>query len=68
MSCWKGSWKIHFIYFAAVYVKLKELNFIKTIFYVQNRFSRPKIDPHVNFNNFQAEENFFIFKIFGMSR
>ena len=40
----------------------------KTSFYVQNRSSRPKIDPHVNFNNFQAEENFFIFKIFGTSR
>ena len=40
-------------------------NFRKTSFYVQNRSSRPKIDPHVNFNNFQAEENFFIFKILG---
>ena len=28
----------------------------------------PKLTPHVNFNNFQAEENFFIFKIFGASR
>ena len=28
MFCWKGSWKIYFIYFATVYVKLKELNFI----------------------------------------
>ena len=28
----------------------------------------PKLTPHVNFKNFQAEENFFIFKIFGMSR
>ena len=43
-------------------------NFKKTSFYVQNRSSRPKIDPHVNFNNFQAEENFFIFTIFGTSR
>ena len=43
-------------------------NFKKTSFYVQNRSSRPKIDPHVNFNNFQAEEDFFIFKIFGTSR
>ena len=43
-------------------------NFKKTSFYVQNRCSRSKIDPHVNFNNFQAEENFFIFKIFGTSR
>ena len=28
MFCWKGSWKIYFIYFATVYVKLKELSFI----------------------------------------
>ena len=28
MFCWKGSWKIYFIYLAVVYVKLKELNFI----------------------------------------
>ena len=28
----------------------------------------PKLTLHVNFNNFQAEENFFIFKIFGTSR
>ena len=28
MFCWKGSWKIYFIYFATLYVKLKELNFI----------------------------------------
>ena len=25
----------------------------------------PKLTPHVNFSNFQAEENFFIFKILG---
>ena len=24
----------------------------------------PKLIPHVNFNNFQAEENIFIFKVF----
>ena len=28
----------------------------------------PKLTLHINFNNFQAEENFFIFKIFGTSR
>ena len=28
----------------------------------------PKLTPHVNFINFQAEENLFIFKIFGTSR
>ena len=28
----------------------------------------PKLTPHVNFSNFQAEENFFIFKIYGTSR
>ena len=43
-------------------------NFKKMSFYVQNRSSRPKIDPHANFSNFQAEENLFIFKIFGTSR
>ena len=43
-------------------------NFKKVTFYVQIRSFRPKIDPQVNFSNFQAEENFFIFKIFGTSR
>ena len=33
-------------------------NFKKRGFYVQNRSSRPKLTPHVNFSNFQAEENF----------
>ena len=42
-------------------------NLKKKSFYVQNRSSRPKIDPHVNFSNFQAEENLFIFKVFGTS-
>ena len=37
-------------------------------FCVQNRSSRPRIDPHVNLSNFQAQENCFIFKIFGTSR
>ena len=33
--------------------------------YVQIRSFPPKIDPpHVNFSNFQAEENFFIFQNF----
>ena len=31
-------------------------NLKKKSFYVQNRSSRPKIDPHVNFSNFQVEE------------
>ena len=39
--------------------------FKKMSFYVQNRSSRPKIDPHVNFNNFQAEENFSFSKFLG---
>ena len=26
--------------------------------YVQDRSFRPKIDPHVNFSNFQLEESF----------
>ena len=47
----------------------KGFNFKKMSFYVQNRSSRPKSEPpHVNFSNFQAEENFFIFKIFGTSQ
>ena len=38
-------------------------------FRVQNRSSQPKIYPHVNFSNFQVEENFFILQIFaGRSR
>ena len=28
----------------------------------------PKLTPNVTFSNFQAEENFFIFKIFGTSQ
>ena len=39
-------------------------NFRKVRFCFQNRFPRPKIDPHVNFNNFQAAENFFHFQNF----
>ena len=41
---------------------------LKMSFYVQNQFFRPKIDPHVNFSNFQAEENFSFSKFFGTSR
>ena len=33
-------------------------NLKKMSFYVQNRSSRPKVDPHVNFSNFQSEEIF----------
>ena len=39
-----------------------------TVFMSRIVLLHPKLTPHVNFNNFQAEENFFIFKIFGMSR
>ena len=46
-------------------IKFGYLPHLKTSFYVQSRSSRPKIDPHVNFSNFQAKEIFFIFKIFG---
>ena len=38
-------------------------NLMKMSFYFQNRSSRPKIDPRVNFSNFQAEE-IFSFPIF----
>ena len=43
-------------------------NFKKTSFMSRIVLLNPKLTPHVNFNNFQAEEIFFIFKIFGMSR
>ena len=32
-------------------------------FYVQNPSPGPKIDPHVNFSNFQAEEIFLFSKL-----
>ena len=35
---------------------LKKVNCLS--FYVQNRSSQPKIDPHVNFSNFQDEDIF----------
>ena len=51
---------------SAIYPREMGLTFKKMSFYVQNRSSRPKIDPpHVNFSNFQTEEFFFIFKILG---
>ena len=37
-----------------LFIPRKRVNFEKKSFYVQNRSSRPKIDPHVNFSNFQA--------------
>ena len=43
-------------------------NFKKTSFYVQNRSSRPKIDPPCQFQQFSSRGQFFIFKIFGTSR
>ena len=42
-----------------------DLTLKKMSVYGQIRSFQPKIDPHVNFSNFQAEENFVIFKIFG---
>ena len=45
----------------AIYPRKTGLTLKKMSFYAQNRSSRPKIDPpHVNFSNFQVEENFFI--------
>ena len=41
------------------------IKFKKMGFYVQNRSSRPKIDPHVNFSNFKVEENFSFCKFLG---
>ena len=43
------------------------LNLKKTSFYVQNRSSRPKIDPPCQFQQFSSRGKFFIFKIFGTS-
>ena len=43
---------------SAIYTRKTGLTLKKMSFYVQNRSSRPKIDPHVNFSNFQIEENF----------
>ena len=40
-------------------------NFKKMGFYVQKRSSRPKIDPYVNFSNFQVEEIFSFSKFLG---
>ena len=37
----------------------------KMRFYVQTRSSRPKIDPHVNFSNFEVEEIFSFSKFLG---
>ena len=44
---------------SAIYPRKTGLT-LKKSFYVQNPSFRPKIDPHVNFSNFQVEENFFI--------
>ena len=40
-------------------------NFKKMSFYVQNRSSRPKIDPPCQFQQFSSIGKFFIFKILG---
>ena len=37
-------------------------------FYVKNRSSPPKIDPHVNFSNFQVEKNFHFVNFFSMRK
>ena len=49
---------------SATYPPENGWNFKKVSFYIQNRYPRPKIYPHVNFSTLQAEENFFIFKNF----
>ena len=40
-------------------------NFKNMIFMSRIVLLDPKLTPHVNFSNFQAEENFFIFKLLG---
>ena len=48
---------------------LNVLSFLRSDFYLREEHSsRPKIGPPVNFSNFQAEEDFFIFKISGTSQ
>ena len=43
-------------------------NFEKLSFMSRFVLFDPKLNPHVNFSNFEAEESFLIFKIFGMSQ
>ena len=50
---------------SAIYPRKIGLALKKLVFYVQNRSSRPIVDPHVNFSNFQAEENFSFCKFLG---
>ena len=45
-----------------------EFTFKKPAFMSRIVLLDPKFTPHVNFNNFQAQENFFISKLFGKSR
>ena len=52
-----------------VYPRKTGLTLKKRVFMSLIVLLDPKLTPHVNFNNFQAEEKFFIFKIFaGTSR
>ena len=51
-----------------LFIPGKRVKLLKMSFYVQNRSSRLKVDPHVNLSKFQAEENFFILYIFEIPR
>ena len=53
---------------STIYPRKTGLILKKRVFMSRIVLLDPKLTPHVNFNNFQAEENFFIFKIFGTSR
>ena len=46
----------------------KRVLFLKNEFSVQNRSSRPNIEPPCQFHQFSSREKIFIFKIFGTSR
>ena len=53
---------------STIYPRKTGLTLEKRVFMSRIVLLDPKLTPHVNFNNFQAEEIFFIFKIFGTSR
>ena len=52
---------------STIYPRKTGLTLKKRVFMSRIVLLDPKLTPHVNFNNFQAEEHFFIFKIFGTS-
>ena len=53
---------------STIYPRKTGLTLKKRVFMSRIVLLDPKLTPHVNFNNFQAEENFSFSKIFGTSR